>query len=187
MTGRAAAFLDRDGVINIDDGYVGQVDRFRLIPGAAQGLGRLAEAGYLLVVVTNQSGIARGYYSMEDFAAVTRHMIADLAALGVEVAHVAFCPHPPDGDCACRKPRPGMILESAAALDIDLARSIIIGDKPSDITAGRRAGVGRCYRIAQENSGQDADAAADATFPDLLACARAIAAEPPCRTRQTSC
>jgi D-glycero-D-manno-heptose 1,7-bisphosphate phosphatase len=169
MTGRRAAFLDRDGVINIDNGYVGQVERFRLIPGAAQGLKQLAEAGYLLVVVTNQSGIARGYYSAEDFSVVTRHMTARLAAMGVEIAHVAFCPHPPDGDCACRKPRPGMILESAATLGIDLARSIMIGDKPSDIAAGRRAGVGRCYRIAESD-----DAEADATFPDLLTCACAI-------------
>ena len=167
---KRAAFLDRDGVINVDTGYVGQVDRFRLIPGAAAGLKLLADAGYLLVVVTNQSGIARGYYTQADFAAVTRHMLAELAAQGVTIAHVACCPHRPDGDCLCRKPRPGMILDSAARLNIDVSRSVLIGDKPSDIAAGDNAGVGHCYLVGAPPSGRHADR----TFPDLLACARAI-------------
>lgn len=166
---RRAAFLDRDGVINIDHGYVGQVDRFELAPGASAGLRLLLGAGFVLAVVTNQSGIGRRYYDVADFAAVTDHMRRLLRAEGVEVAHIAFCPHLPGDDCACRKPRPGMILDSAAVLGVDLASSILIGDSLSDIGAGRAAGVGRCYLI-----GPAPAATADATFPDLLACARAI-------------
>lgn len=170
--GRRAAFLDRDGVINVDHGYVGQVERFELAPGAAAGLRLLCDNGYLLVVVTNQSGIGRGYYGLADFAAVTRHMEGELAAAGVHIAHVAFCPHLPDAGCSCRKPRPGMILDSAARLGIDPALSVMIGDSSSDIAAGRAAGVGRCYLVGAH---PPAAMNADGMFPDLLACARAIA------------
>jgi D-glycero-D-manno-heptose 1,7-bisphosphate phosphatase len=171
---RRAAFLDRDGVINVDRGYVGQVDRFELAPGAAEGMRVLAGAGYLLAVVTNQSGIGRGYYGVADFEAVTRHMRAELRARGVEVALVCHCPHLPGDGCPCRKPRPGMILDAAARLDVDLGASVMIGDSPSDIAAGRAAGVGRCYLIGPG----PAPPGADGGFPDLGACARAVTAGP---------
>jgi D-glycero-D-manno-heptose 1,7-bisphosphate phosphatase len=170
--GGRAAFLDRDGVINIDRGYVGQVERFALVPGAAEGMRLLAGAGYLLAVVTNQSGIGRGYYTEADFQAVTRHMLAELARAGVDVARVAHCPHLPDAGCSCRKPRPGMILDSAAALRVDPAASLLIGDSASDVAAGRAAGVGRCYLVGGD--GPTGGAGADGWFPDLLACARAV-------------
>ena len=166
---RRAVFLDRDGVINVDHGYVGQIDRFTFAPGAVEGLRLLANAGYLLMVVTNQSGIGRGDYDLDDFDAVTRHMTHELAADGIMLTDVAFCPHLPDADCPCRKPRPGMILDGAARFDIDLPSSVMIGDNPSDIAAGRAAGVGRCYLVGTKSS-----ALADAVFPDLLACSRAI-------------
>lgn len=171
--GRRAAFLDRDGVINVDHGYVGQVERFELVPGAAEGMRILADAGFLLAIVTNQSGIGRGYYTEHDFTAVTQHMLTQLAAQDVTVARISHCPHRPDQNCACRKPQPGMILSSAAALNVDPAVSIMIGDSSSDMIAGRAAGVGRCYMI-----GPDQASAADQTFPDLLACAHAIARPP---------
>lgn len=165
------AFLDRDGVINQDKGYVGRPEDFVLLPGAAAGLATLAEQGYALAVVTNQSGIGRGYFSAADYERVTRRMVELLAETGVSIAHVAHCPHRPDEGCACRKPRPGMILDTARLLSADLAQSILIGDKPGDIEAGRAAGVGRCYLIGP---GGDAGGS-DGVFPDLLACARSLA------------
>lgn len=170
-TGACAAFLDRDGVIIEDKGYVGRVEDVRLLPGAAEGLRLLAAAGYLLAIVTNQSGIGRGYYTLEDFRAVSDQLDLLLQRESVAVDHLAFCPHAPSpaGDvCECRKPKPGMILDAASALGADLAASILIGDKESDIAAGRAAGVGRCFRIGPR------DAQADGCYPDLLSCALAV-------------
>lgn len=164
---RRAAFLDRDGVINVDHGYVGQVERFELVPGAVDGMRMLANAGYLLVVITNQSGIGRGYYSIDDFETVTRHMRDELLNAGVELAAVYFCPHRSDAACRCRKPRPGMILDAASRLGIDPASSIMIGDSETDIAAGRAASVGRCFQVGPG----PLTAGADALFPDLKTCA----------------
>lgn len=157
MTGRPAAFLDRDGVLNADHGYVSRAADFQWLPGAINALARLQQAGFLLVVVTNQSGIARGYYSQQDFDALTAHMLAELATHGVAAPAVYACPHHPQAllagyrrDCNCRKPRPGMLLRAAADLQINLAASCLFGDKASDIAAGRAAGVGCCLLIAPD-------------------------------------
>ncbi|MBW8845393.1 MAG: D-glycero-beta-D-manno-heptose 1,7-bisphosphate 7-phosphatase [Burkholderiales bacterium] len=153
---RAAAFLDRDGVVNIDHGYVYRWDDFEFVPGAIDAMRRLQAAGYVLVVVTNQSGIARGFFSEAEFLALDAAMRAHLDGEGVRLSRVEFCPHLPgakvsayDLDCDCRKPAPGMILRAAEALDIDLASSLLFGDKPSDVEAGRAAGVGRCVQLAK--------------------------------------
>jgi D-glycero-D-manno-heptose 1,7-bisphosphate phosphatase len=155
-TGRKAAFLDRDGVINIDHGYVSRWEDFAFVPGAVDALRRLQAAGYALVIVTNQSGVARGYYDEAAVQALHEALRDDLARQGVTLDAVAYCPHLPDApvaryalDCDCRKPAPGMILRSARALGIDLAASLMFGDKASDIEAGRVAGVGRCLRLAK--------------------------------------
>jgi D-glycero-D-manno-heptose 1,7-bisphosphate phosphatase len=140
-----ALFLDRDGVINIDHGYVGRIEDFQFVEGVLPMIRLAQEAGYLPIVVTNQSGIGRGYYTREDFEAVTRYMIEKMREAGIEISReqVFFCPHAPEEGCACRKPRPGMLLEAKERFGLDMEASWMIGDKASDIEAARAAGVGR--------------------------------------------
>lgn len=145
---RPAAFIDRDGVINADLGYVHQIDQFRILPGVVEGLRLLASRGYALVVVTNQAGIARGKYGTGDFEVLSEYMRSFFAHEGVLFAGIYHCPHHPKGSipaysvqCLCRKPAPGMLLEAARDLGLSLADSVMIGDKPSDAAAGRAAGV----------------------------------------------
>lgn len=178
--GVRAAFIDRDGVINADHGYVHRVDRFELLPGVPAALRRLKAAGFLLIVVTNQSGIARGLFTEADYATLTQHLHEVLAAEGVVLDAVYHCPHLPDASvaayrrqCDCRKPNPGMILRGIAEFGIDPARSMLIGDKTSDIEAGRAAGVGCCCLVAAENSGSSG---ADLVAPDLASCVEACLA-----------
>jgi D-glycero-D-manno-heptose 1,7-bisphosphate phosphatase len=177
-----AAFIDRDGVINVEHGYVHRVEDFELIEGVPEGLAQLAAAGYRLVVVTNQSGIARGRYTVADMDTLHEHMRAVLRAQGVELAGVYHCPHLPGGsvpeyaiDCDCRKPAPGMLLQAARELGLDLGRSVIVGDKASDLQAGRAAGV--AFKVLVR-SGHDfdatAEALADAVADDLRAAAQLI-------------
>ncbi len=138
-----AIFLDRDGVINEDTGYVSQVDDFHFLPGVIDALQLLKKKGYLLVVVTNQSGIARGYFSEDDFMNLTEWMDWSLADRDVDLDGIYFCPHHPDhgAPCDCRKPEPGMLLLAQQELGIDMSRSYMVGDKPSDLKAAVNAGV----------------------------------------------
>ncbi|WP_432459014.1 D-glycero-beta-D-manno-heptose 1,7-bisphosphate 7-phosphatase [Agarivorans sp. QJM3NY_25] len=145
---QAAVFLDRDGVINHDHGYVSKVDDFEFIEGAIEAMQQLKKAGWLLVVVTNQAGIARGYFSEQQFLSLTEWMDWSLADRGVDLDGIYFCPHHKDYgsedyriDCNCRKPKPGMLLEAAKELDIDLTNSWLVGDKGSDLLAAKNAGV----------------------------------------------
>lgn len=142
-----AVFLDRDGVINRDGGYVCRAEDFEFLSGVPEALAGFSRLGYELFVVTNQSGIGRGYYSLEDFFSLNEYMLDELAKNGVRIRGVYFCPHAPEANCECRKPRAGMILRAASEWDVDLERSIMIGDKDSDVVAGRAAGVGKCYKI----------------------------------------
>lgn len=179
---RKAAFLDRDGVINLDRAYVHRWDEFEFVPGAIDAMRRLKEAGYALVVVTNQSGIARGYYTDEQYQALTAAMREALADAGAAVEAVYHCPHHPKGsvaelaiDCDCRKPAPGMILRAAKELNLSLSDSILVGDKPSDIEAARTAGVGKAYIVQSDNAESTRDlAGADAAYADLQSCVEAI-------------
>jgi D-glycero-D-manno-heptose 1,7-bisphosphate phosphatase len=148
--GGPALFLDRDGVINVDRGYVHRPEDFQLVDGAVDLCRAAAAAGHRVVVITNQAGIGRGLYSEDRFAEFTRWMMAELRARGAPLTAVYWCPHHPTaglGDyraaCPARKPEPGMLLAARDELGVDLAASALVGDKPSDLEAGRRAGVGR--------------------------------------------
>jgi D-glycero-D-manno-heptose 1,7-bisphosphate phosphatase len=151
---RRALFLDRDGVINIDHGYVHRPEQTEWVPGIFELCAAAKRLGYELVVVTNQAGIARGYYGEAEFAEYSRWLREQFAARGLEILAIYHCPHhPTEGlgqlrtHCDCRKPKPGMILRAQRELDLDLASSALIGDNMSDIQAGRAAGVGHCQQI----------------------------------------
>lgn len=144
---RPAIFLDRDGTINVEKDYLYRVDEFEFIPGVPEAIARLNGAGYLVVVVTNQSGVARGYYTLADVERLHRHLNDLLAPCGASVDAFYVCPHHPTAgegdfrcDCDCRKGEPGLLLQAAAEHGIDLARSFMIGDKRADLEAGGRAG-----------------------------------------------
>lgn len=179
---RPAAFIDRDGVINRELGYVYRPQDFEVLAGALDGLTRLQHDGFALVVVTNQAGIARGLYTLADYARLTEHMTALLAARGIELTAVYHCPHHPEGriagfniDCSCRKPAPGMLLRAASECGLDLTRSVLVGDKLSDIGAGRSAGV-PCNVLVRSGHDlpTDATSRADHVCDDLGAAARWI-------------
>ena len=171
-----AIFLDRDGVINVDTGYVYLVDDFKFIDGVIDALLKLKQKGYLLVVVTNQSGIARGMFTEEQFMSLTEWMDWSLADRGVDLDGIYFCPHhPSEGSdqyrksCTCRKPGPDMILDAVKHLDIDLARSYMVGDKPSDMKAAINAGV--AHKILVETGKvitEEGRALAEAIYPSLV-------------------
>jgi D-glycero-D-manno-heptose 1,7-bisphosphate phosphatase len=145
---RRAAFLDRDGVVNIDHGYVFRREDFEFVPGTLAACAQLHRQGMLLVVVTNQSGIGRGLYSEDDFRRLSAWMSAEFAAAGAPLAGLYHCPHHPQATlaqfrlaCDCRKPAPGLLLAAARELSLDLSRSVLFGDKASDIEAAAAAGV----------------------------------------------
>jgi D-glycero-D-manno-heptose 1,7-bisphosphate phosphatase len=124
--------LDRDGTINIDRQYLGDPAGLEFLPGALEGLTILRDGGAVFAIVTNQSGIGRALFDREQADAVNDHLVNMLSAHGIEIAHVALCPHTPDGGCACRKPAPGMALEAAEATGLPLEQAWMIGDKTSD-------------------------------------------------------
>ena len=135
-----AIFLDRDGTINIDKGYVYKLDDFEFLPGAREALRIFQDLGFLLIIVTNQSGIARGYYTEEDYLKLDKAMREDLSLHGIEMTDSFFCPHLPDGEikkysleCDCRKPKLGMYERAIRKYNIDLKNSICIGDKERDV------------------------------------------------------
>ncbi|PLX75721.1 MAG: D-glycero-beta-D-manno-heptose-1,7-bisphosphate 7-phosphatase [Desulfuromonas sp.] len=144
---RRAVFLDRDGTINIEKDYLYRIEDFQFIPGAPEAIRRFKEAGFLVIVVSNQSGVGRGYYSEDDVDRLHCHIQQELAAYGTCIDAFYFCPHHPQQgegayriDCDCRKGEPGMLLQAAGEHGIDLAQSWMVGDKLADLEAGERAG-----------------------------------------------
>lgn len=134
---RPALFLDRDGTIIEERNYLRDPDGVVLIPGAIEVVGRAHAEGYIVVVVTNQSGVGRGYMTQDDVRAVNSRV----RDLGIAYDAVYYCPHRPDDDCRCRKPKPGMALDAARDFDIDLGRSIVVGDSVADVELGRAIGA----------------------------------------------
>ena len=145
---RPAVFFDRDGVLNVEKNYLHRQEDFEWQTGAPEAIAWLKEQGYLVIVVTNQSGIARGYYAEADMHALHDHMQALLQPYGASIDAFYHCPHLPNGtvpayarECCCRKPGPGMIEQALADYEIDCSRSFLVGDKPSDVQAAEAAGL----------------------------------------------
>lgn len=143
-----AVFLDRDGTLIFDPGYLADPAGVRLLPGVPEALRRLRAAGFLLVIVSNQSGIARGLYTADDLVRVDQRVKEVIAAENIVFDMVKYCPHGPEAGCACRKPAPGMLREAAAELGVSLADSVMVGDKVADVLAGLAAGCRRNFLLA---------------------------------------
>ncbi len=174
---RRFVVLDRDGTIIAERHYLSDPEQVELLPGAAEGLRRMAALGLGLIVVTNQSGVARGYFDLERVAEVHQRLRTMLAAEQVELDGIYVCPHGPDADCACRKPRPGLLLEAAERFQFAPRTCFVIGDKPCDIELGQA--VGATTILVRTGYGAEYEAAgtlqADHVVDDLVAAAERIA------------
>ena len=176
---RPGILLDRDGTIIVDHGYVGSVDRVEFIDGAAEAIASFNAAGVPVAVVTNQSGVARGLYGLDDVDKVHAHIARQLAACGARIDLFAYCPYHPDGVVGAfsrtsedRKPRPGMAHAAAAALGLDLAASWVVGDRPEDLGLAKAIGAAAVYLGDDAAPGPRAWA-----FPSLAAAAPFILAQ----------
>ena len=152
---KKAFFLDRDGVVNVDHGYVGHYKNFEYVDGIFSLILYVQEKGYLPVIVTNQSGIARGFYGEDDFLALMARVRQDFNLNGIGEVAVYYCPHHQEGSvaryavsCMCRKPKPGMFIRAAEERDIDLANSVMIGDSWRDIEAADSAGIQKSFYLS---------------------------------------
>jgi D-glycero-D-manno-heptose 1,7-bisphosphate phosphatase len=186
---RPAAFLDRDGTLIEEVDYLTDVRELRILPGVVDALRELGRAGWLRVVVSNQSGVARGYLDETRLAAIHAELLRQLRAAGADLELVLYCPHLSgaavaayDRACECRKPAPGMLFEAACRLPIDLARSVAFGDSARDVDAAQRAGARGVLVLTGKGPGElararDAGRALDAA-PDLLTAVRRELARP---------
>jgi len=159
-----ALFLDRDGVINVEKDYLYKIEDFEFIDGIFELCRHYTELGYLIIVVTNQSGIAREYYNIDDFNRLTLWMQNEFLKRDITLQKVYFCPHHPDisGECSCRKPKSGMLLSAQKKFNIDMKNSILIGDKERDIEAGLNAGLSLTYLF------DEADKIVDSKATDIV-------------------
>ena len=160
MNKSKALFLDRDGVINIEKDYLYKIDDFEFIDGIFELCQHYQSNDFKIFVVTNQSGIARGYYNENDFEKLSLWMKEQFINNGINILKIYHCPHHPDisGECSCRKPYPGMLLSANKEFDIDLSKSIIIGDKERDIEAGLNAGLSETYLFDESGLVKDSKA-----------------------------
>ncbi len=163
---RKALFIDRDGIINIDHGYVSKRDDFEFSERIFDLLECFMQKDYLLYIVTNQSGIGRGYYKQEDFDRLTRWMLTQMQKRAISIEQVLFCPHAPEAECACRKPKIGMLQGIESDYSIDFSNSWMIGDKSSDIEFAQNAGVDSIY------IGKERHAEATYSFESVALCAK---------------
>lgn len=185
MTINRAVFLDRDGTINVERGFLHRPEELRFIPGAVQAIRLLNEAGFRVIVVTNQSGIARGYFDEAAVIRLHRYMDSELSRFGAAIDAYYFCPHHPEYSsddngkrCRCRKPLPGMLLKATADFFLDLPASFIIGDKIADVQAGLNAGCRAILVRTGYGAGEESGLPTDVqVYDDLLTAARAIVEE----------
>ncbi len=164
--------LDRDDTILDDPGYLSDPDGVVFLDGALRGLQAFHEAGWPLVVISNQSGLGRGLFSEADLEAVHRRFRAELTEAGITLAGLYFCPHAPDQACNCRKPEPGLALQAASELALPLEQAVMVGDKSSDLQLGRRIKAAYVAQIAAK--GQAPEAEADGCFGSLDDLAREL-------------
>jgi len=178
---KRAVFIDRDGTINEEKEYLYRSEDFAFITGADQAIRLLNESGFLVIIVTNQSGVARGYYTEEDVHQLHMHIASSLEKSGARVDAWYYCPHHPAGrgsyalPCSCRKPLPGMLLEAARRYDIDLESSFMIGDKLVDVEAGAAAGC-RSFLVRTGYGAEEERMCPDsvAVFDNLLAAVESL-------------
>ena len=169
MTKQKALFLDRDGIINIDHGYVSKVDDFVFTEGIFELLQLFIQKGYMLFIVTNQSGIGRGYYSLQDFQVLTKFMLKIFEEKNIKIQEVQYCPDAPEDNCDCRKPKTGMIDALLKKYAIDLEKSWLIGDKQSDIDLAQNAHVQISIAIGNSDISN-----ASYSFNSILSCKKFI-------------
>ncbi len=141
MTRKPAVFLDRDGTILTERGYLTDVNKMAFYSFAFTGMRRLMKAGYKLVLITNQSGVGRGYLTLDELDAIHRAFKQKLRANGVTLSGIYFCPHRPDDNCRCRKPKPYLVRKAARELHLDLKKSFVIGDQARDVELANRSGA----------------------------------------------
>lgn len=156
---RPVVFLDRDGVINRDSpGYIKSVEEFEFLPGSREALRRLTEHGFMLVIVTNQSAVGRGWMTADALAAIHQRLCADVREKGGRIHDILVCPHRPEDACGCRKPRPGLILEARRRHGVDLAAAVMVGDSAKDVECALNAGVGASVLVRTGNGRQAEEA-----------------------------
>jgi D-glycero-D-manno-heptose 1,7-bisphosphate phosphatase len=192
---KPAVFLDRDGTVNVDVGYLCRSDQLSLLPRALDGLRTLRDAGLALVIITNQAGVARGLIPPESLGVIQRAFMRLLRTNAIPLAGYYACPHHPDGsvpeyrrECDCRKPAPGLVLQAARELDLDLQRSYVIGDKPSDVQLAHNTGATGILVLTGEGRKHLENYPSDLAPPhmvcdDLYDAARWIAARETCNSR----
>lgn len=163
-----AVFLDRDGTIARDVNYCSRVEDFELLPTVPQAIRLLNEKGFKVVMITNQSGIARGYFTEDMLAQIHQKMRRELAKHGAEVDSIYYCPHHPDEKCGCRKPQTALFQQAARDLGIDLACSYVVGDTEMDIKAGKAIGATTVLVTTGPNGGKDVNSHPDFIAPTLL-------------------
>jgi D-glycero-D-manno-heptose 1,7-bisphosphate phosphatase len=147
-------FLDRDGIINKEINYLHKIDEFEFIDGIFDSCLFLINLGYKVIIITNQSGIARGYYTEKDYQKLTQWMLRKFNEKNIKILDIFHCPHGPDSTCFCRKPKPGMFLEAKSKYNINMKKSWMIGDKETDILAANSAGISNTILLI-DNSSKD--------------------------------
>ncbi len=167
MIKNKAIFLDRDGVINIEKNYLYKIEDFEFIDGVFESLKYLQSKGYQLFIITNQSGIGRGYYTQDDFDKLTTWMLIQFKNNGIKISQVELCPHTPDANCNCRKPKTGMIDNILNNHNINLDESWLIGDKSSDILCAKNTNIKNTIQVQSGHNFAQKDSLADFVIPSI--------------------